>query len=295
MWADMARRNYSNVAVETTLVSGIDSDDTSLSVAVATGWPAAPFLLVIDPGTVNEELILVENKSGTTFSSLTRGFGGTVATSHSGSAVIRHALSAEDHSLIWTHEHTGSGGDGTTQLDLSEMSGSLDHGGLSGLSDDDHPQYLLIAGFDAALASAVTDYIEYDTYTPDIQGMGVDMGSVSPVGHFVRVGQLVTGWYHFDGANDFDEGSEWHWVPPYPSIAQIGNYPGQEVVVGDWQLSNVTSGYAAVTGWMAFAGDVNKLVAKVSAFANIPNGISPADYGPNTSFFMRFSYIANIS
>lgn len=125
----MARRQYSNIAVDTTLVSGINDSVTSFVVADATGWPSAPFVAVLEPGTSDEELVLVGGKSGTTFSSITRGYGGSSAVAHNGSDPVKHVIVAEDLSLIWTHQHTASGGDDTAQLS---------HDDLSGVSADDH-------------------------------------------------------------------------------------------------------------------------------------------------------------
>lgn len=103
----MARRQYSNIAVDTTLNAGITAGDTSMVVASDVGWPSAPFVLVIEPDTVDEELVLVGAKAGTTFSSLTRGFGGTSAKTHAGGDVVKHVAVAEDYSFIWTHAHDG--------------------------------------------------------------------------------------------------------------------------------------------------------------------------------------------
>lgn len=125
----MTSRNYSNVAEETTLASGITSGATTLSVASATGWPVAPFILVVEPGTANEELILVGSKSGTTFSSLTRGFGGTSAVAHNAGSDIQHVSVAEDYSLIWSHVHSGAGGDDTSPVAHTDLTtvGANDH------------------------------------------------------------------------------------------------------------------------------------------------------------------------
>lgn len=125
----MAARNYSNVAVSTTLSSGIGGGDSSFVVVDDTGWPTAPFLLVLEPDTAEEELVLVGAKTGTTFSSLTRGFGGTSGVAHNAGAVVKHVTVAEDHSLVWTHVHSGAGGDDTSPVA---------HGDLSGIGLDDH-------------------------------------------------------------------------------------------------------------------------------------------------------------
>ena len=128
----MVARKFSNIAVVTTLSSGITDVAATLTVVSATGWPAAPFILVIEPDLANEELILVGAKAGAVFSSLTRGFGGTTGAAHNAADVIKHVTVAEDHSLVTSHVHV-PGTDDTTQVD---------HGGLGGLSDDDHAEYL---------------------------------------------------------------------------------------------------------------------------------------------------------
>jgi hypothetical protein len=88
-------RNYSNTAVDTTLVAGIGAGDLSLIVVSATGWPAAPFAAVLDPGLATEEVVQVTAKVGTTFT-VTRGFDGTAAAAHALGAVVRHAAIAGD-------------------------------------------------------------------------------------------------------------------------------------------------------------------------------------------------------
>lgn len=189
----MAARNYSDIAVQTTLASGISDSDTSLSVASATGWPAAPFLLVLDPDTANEEVVLVGAKSGTTFSSLTRGFAGTSASSHNASIDVQHVITGTDVALIWSHDHSGD----YTAVDHGNLVGvgvddhhardhsltgathtasgltaghalvatgtttfgfaAVDHGNLAGLADDDHTQYLDVTRHDSDDHSALPE------------------------------------------------------------------------------------------------------------------------------------------
>jgi len=92
----LGARNYSNIAVATTLSVTIVSGDTSLVVVSATGYPAAPFTIVIERTTANEEVILVGAKSGTTFSSLTRAFDGTSAFGHAAGVPIELVGVAQD-------------------------------------------------------------------------------------------------------------------------------------------------------------------------------------------------------
>jgi hypothetical protein len=110
-------RNYSNSALDTTLNAGIGAGDVSMVVASATGWPAAPFAAVLDPGSLTiEEVVQVTAKVGTTFT-ITRGFDGTTAAAHALAAVVRHAAIAGDftdlqaadstHAALTTTAHGG--------------------------------------------------------------------------------------------------------------------------------------------------------------------------------------------
>ena len=96
-------KNYSNVAVQTTLSSGVTSGAASLTVAATTGFPSPDFTLVLDPGTVSEELVLVTGVGGTTLT-VTRGYDGTTAVAHDAGAVVRHVHSAKDFKDSRDHE-----------------------------------------------------------------------------------------------------------------------------------------------------------------------------------------------
>lgn len=69
----------------TTLNNGgtVGIGDVSLVVTSASGFPVAPFYILIE-----SELILVGAKSGTTFSSLTRGYNGTSAATHADGTAV---------------------------------------------------------------------------------------------------------------------------------------------------------------------------------------------------------------
>lgn len=100
-------RNYSNTAVDTTLTGAIGAGDGSFVVASATGWPAAPFAAVLDPGLATEEVVQVTNKAGTTFT-VTRAFDGTSASAHSAGATVRHAAIAGDFTDLQTADSTNA-------------------------------------------------------------------------------------------------------------------------------------------------------------------------------------------
>ena len=119
----MARKYFSNTAVATTLAASISDADTSLTVNSSTGYPAVPFVIAINAGTSSEEVIKVGAKSGTTFSTLTRGHDGSTARAHTSGASIKHVATAEDFTGLWTHDHDTA--DGHTAVDVTDATGLL--------------------------------------------------------------------------------------------------------------------------------------------------------------------------
>ena len=92
----MARRYYSSVAARTTLALDINDSTITMIVDGVIGWPSQyPFTLIIDQDTINEEIVEVTNRSGTTVT-ITRGVDGSTAVAHAAGAVIRHGFSARD-------------------------------------------------------------------------------------------------------------------------------------------------------------------------------------------------------
>lgn len=105
---------YTNTAVQTTLSGSISAGATSLNVAATTGFPGSfPYVLALDYGAATEELVAVTNAAGTTLT-VTRGFGGTSAQTHSLSAVVRHVVNAQDLTDFRTHEAATSSVHGVT-------------------------------------------------------------------------------------------------------------------------------------------------------------------------------------
>ncbi len=104
--------NFSNIAVDTTLNGAITNVATSLVVVSATGYPAVPFNIQIE-----NEVIRVGAKSGTTFGTLTRGYDGTTGMAHVDGSAVSHVVIAEDvgpRVQAWTPTLTNMTlGDGT--------------------------------------------------------------------------------------------------------------------------------------------------------------------------------------
>jgi hypothetical protein len=78
------------------LASGVDDVTTTFSVVAVSGWPSSfPYTLIIDQDTVNEEVVTVTARTGTTLT-VTRGVDGTTAAAHSAGAAVNHGVSARD-------------------------------------------------------------------------------------------------------------------------------------------------------------------------------------------------------
>ena len=91
------RRQYAGAAASTTITAGINTTDTTCTLAATTGWPSTggvPFYVVIDPGTSAEEKCSA-TISGSTLT-LTRGQDDTSASSHSSGATIYPVFTAND-------------------------------------------------------------------------------------------------------------------------------------------------------------------------------------------------------
>lgn len=111
-------RYYSNVAIADTLaVPGGGNLSSSATQCYAgsgapQGYPVnTPWILRLEPGTSNEELVLVTAGAGTAASpwTITRAEDGTTAKGHNAGVQIQHGLSAGDLSQAATHYGQGSG------------------------------------------------------------------------------------------------------------------------------------------------------------------------------------------
>jgi hypothetical protein len=95
--AAFTRRQYSGSAVATTITAGINTTDTTCSLAATTGWPGSAgvsFYVVLDPGASTEEKCSA-TISGSTLT-LVRGQDDTSASSHASGAAIYPVFTAND-------------------------------------------------------------------------------------------------------------------------------------------------------------------------------------------------------
>ncbi len=91
------RRQYAGAAAATTITVGINTVETTCTLASTTGFPSSagvPFYVVIDPGTSSEEKCSA-TISGSTLT-ITRGQDDTTASAHSAGATIYPVFTAND-------------------------------------------------------------------------------------------------------------------------------------------------------------------------------------------------------
>lgn len=122
----MARRNFVNGAPLLTLSSGVNAAAVTLTVSSTSGYPAAPFTLALERGTVNEEVVLCTGLTATTFT-VTRGWDGTTAKTHASGAIVEHTTTAADYDDANAHVWDTARNDHTQYLLKSTFSakGSL--------------------------------------------------------------------------------------------------------------------------------------------------------------------------
>jgi hypothetical protein len=92
----MSRRYYSSIAERATLSFSVDATTTTFFVNAVVGWPSnTPYTLLVDADTINEEIVTVTNRSGTTLTVI-RGVDGSTARAHDAGADVRHGVSGRD-------------------------------------------------------------------------------------------------------------------------------------------------------------------------------------------------------
>jgi hypothetical protein len=128
------KRNFSATAIETTLVNSISSaatgdTTTSVSVVSVSGYPAAPFTLILAPDTNKEEVVTCISVVGTTLQVI-RGQDQTLAVSHTAGTSVRHGVSGRDFKEEQTHI-AARGYDADSGI-LSNASQTHVHGLVSG-------------------------------------------------------------------------------------------------------------------------------------------------------------------
>jgi hypothetical protein len=101
-------RNYSSVVEPQALAADITSTSaTTITLNNTTGLPAVPYVLVIDPDTASEEVVLVTSNASSPTLTVTRAIeasGGLgVAKTHTNGAIVKHMIVGSDLQIV--HDH----------------------------------------------------------------------------------------------------------------------------------------------------------------------------------------------
>lgn len=101
----MSVRNYSNTAPVQALTSGVSAGAVVLPVTSTTGWPSTPFTLAMDRGLSTEEVCLCTAMASNSFT-VTRGYDGTTAQTHSLGASVELCVSSIDYAEANAHANS---------------------------------------------------------------------------------------------------------------------------------------------------------------------------------------------
>jgi microcystin-dependent protein len=120
-------RNYSSIAEVKTLAdnvpqTGTNSDKVTVLPNI-TGLPTVPFVLVLNPDTSNEEVVLATSLSGSTYT-VTRNIEGGGLKTHTAGQTVKHMIVGSDLQIV--HDHF-------SQTDTSNTSTVTAHGVTGGV------------------------------------------------------------------------------------------------------------------------------------------------------------------
>lgn len=255
----MALRNFSNTAVETQLVVPVDGSVGSMVVSAVDGYPAPPFVILVDPDTLTEEACLVTYLAGTTLT-VTRGYNSTPALPHSSGATVTHAAIAMDFKEANEHVNATDDVHGvlTNVTGIGDVQ-TLTNKSMSGIDNtfSDIPQDA-IAGLDDTLA------LKASLASPTFTGTVVlpATTSIGPVSN-TEIGYL-------DGADSNIQDQLDALVAVDATKAPINNptFTGTVTLPSSTSIGTVTAGEIA-----ALDGVVSNLQTQIDVFSAEANGL----------------------
>lgn len=100
----MSGENYTNTASTATAAAPIGPSDTTATLASFTGWPSPPFYGEFEKGTASAEIVRVTGVAGSAITAMTRGQGGTAATTHGAGASFEHVVPADPFNRFEQHQ-----------------------------------------------------------------------------------------------------------------------------------------------------------------------------------------------
>lgn len=118
--------------VNTTLTSAISDTSTTINVASGVGFNPDGGYIIIEPNTVNEEIVYIESVSGNTLTVATngRGRGATTAKSHPSGAIVTDIVTTEMFNRPRTALVQEHNDDGTHKLHTNTFDGVIHHAGM---------------------------------------------------------------------------------------------------------------------------------------------------------------------
>lgn len=188
----MSRRQYAGGSAQTTITGSVASSGAvTIAIASSTGWPdgsVGPFAVVVDPGTANEEKILVTSRSGLnlTVGSPGRGYDGTSATAHSSGATIYLTVTAVDLDEANSHVNATASAHAATAISNTPAGSIAATTVQAALNELDTEK---AAASHTHTASAVTDFAEVvrDTIgTALVAGTAIDL-TVNDAGDTITI------------------------------------------------------------------------------------------------------------
>jgi microcystin-dependent protein len=129
-------RNYSSIAEVKTLADNVPQTGTNSDKVTVlpntTGLPTVPFVLVLNPDTSNEEVVLATSLSGSTYT-VTRNIEGGGVKTHTAGQTVKHMIVGSDLQIV--HDHF-------SQTDTSNTSTVTAHGVTGGVVGRTNSQIL---------------------------------------------------------------------------------------------------------------------------------------------------------
>lgn len=105
----MSGENYTNTASTAATAGTVGAADTTATLTSFTGWPSTPFWGEFERGTASAELVRVTGVSGSSITAMTRGQGGTSATTHGAGVSFEHVIPADMPNRFETHSAASTG------------------------------------------------------------------------------------------------------------------------------------------------------------------------------------------
>jgi hypothetical protein len=277
-------RFYSSVAGQMTLTTGISSLDTVMTVNNTAGLPGStPYTLIVEPGTVSEEIVTVSSVASNTLTVI-RGEDGTVGAAHSAGSVVEHAASARDLREPQQHIAATTGVHGVA----GSVVGTTDTQTLSGKSISGSTNTLTNVPSSALPATTV-----YTTTTQTLSGKTIS-GGANTLTSIPDSALVALDASKLIGSNDMPKGTM-----PTDTVftGATQTLTGKTLTAPAMTTATVSSGGLAVTGGVVTDTLSATGLVAFSSFLNttITSGTAAAWTDCGTSIFPNASVTVPVS